>query len=101
MSTRAAIHPMPKKIGRARSHQNSNSIETLRWNGQPRAGAVGRCRHRCDLRGGFLQAPDLAALAHDGRNPGEESDDHAADEHDEEHEDEWRLPRLSRQAEQL
>ena len=29
MSTRAAIQPMPKKSGRARSHQNSNSIRTL------------------------------------------------------------------------
>src|SRR3954468_11741776 len=87
MSTRAATQPMPKNTGSARSHQNSNSMGRLVGNGR------GRGRRGS---GRLPEAPDLAALAHDRRHPGEEPDDHAGDEDDEEDENERRLPLLLR-----
>src|SRR3954470_12024664 len=94
MSMRAATQPMPKNSGRASNHQISNSMDVrsgrlLRWqDGVARRGE----------RGGTLEPPDLAPLAHDRRDPGEEPDDHAGDEDHEEHEHERRLPDLPRQA---
>src|SRR5439155_15462714 len=90
-STRAAIQPMPKKTGSASSHQNSNSMRRLALAG-----------HRGDgdglLGGVAAQLPQLAALAHDRRDPREEADHHTRDERDEQHEDERRLPLLVRKA---
>src|SRR5260221_1051430 len=65
MSMRAATQPMPKKTGRASSHQNSNSMRRL-----------GGGRRRREPRDGchLLQAPALAQLAHHGRDPSEKPD---------------------------
>jgi hypothetical protein len=65
-STRAAIQPMPKNTGRARSHQNSNSME-IRWRHRhPRRRGIGRRGHRGERCGLAAQLADLAALAHHG-----------------------------------
>src|SRR4051812_10964947 len=95
-STRAAIQPMPKKTGRARSHQNSNSMDL----GAARVafGGGGQRGKRGLLLRGAAQAAELASLAHDGGDPGEEPDDHPGDEDHEQHEPEGRLPHLARQA---
>src|SRR5687767_12035244 len=99
MSTRAAIHPMPKNTGSASSHQNSNSMDVLgrRRRGHGTRRRIGRGRERSHRLGAAPQAPELAALAHDRGNPREEPDDDAGDEHHEEHEDERRLERLPRE----
>src|SRR4051812_3633559 len=89
MSMRAATQPMPKKTGRARSHQNSNSMRRL-WRGRDER-----------LRRGLAQAPELAALAHDRGHPREEPDHHAGHEHDEQDEHERGLPDLAGQPVQL
>src|SRR6188768_3404559 len=91
-STLAATHPMPKKTGRARSHQNSNSMNVdVRRIGGRRVGVAER--HRVS---GLAQARDLAALPHDRGKPGEQPDHHAGDEHHQQDEHERRLPRLVR-----
>src|SRR6185312_6287590 len=84
-STRAAIHPMPKKTGRARSHQNSKSMDLARrvavaglaaLVGRLAASAVSRAlhgrrfrarrgrrgRHARELRGGLPEPHDLTPL---------------------------------------
>src|SRR5258706_3676431 len=100
-STRAAIHPMPKKIGRARSHQNSNSMDVGRRHGDSRQRRIRRRGHRRHLRRVPAQLADLPALPHHGGNPCEEADHDAGDEDHEQDEDQRRLPRLARKAEEF
>ena len=81
MSTRAATQPMPKNTGRASSHQNSNSMDVGARAARGAGGAGGDRRGaRGGLRAACAQPPDLAALAHHRRDPGEQPDHHAGHE---------------------
>src|SRR5689334_9797199 len=82
MSMRAAIHPSPKKSGKPRSHQYSNSISERR-----------RRDRRLDRAAAALQRGDVSALAKDGGEHGEDAEQRAGREGAEQQHDERRSER--------
>src|SRR4051812_46909066 len=88
---------MPKKTGRATSHQNSNSMDL--GSGGLALGVGDQRRHGRLLLHGAPQPPELAALAPPRGNPGEQADHDAGHEREQQHEDERRLPHLAGQPE--